>query len=228
MAVPDFQSLMLPLLKLVSDGQQHTLAEAVERLAQEFQLSDDDRTQLLRSGQTRIYNRVAWTSTYLRKANLLHAVGPGRFQLTERGREVLASMPRTFGNASWRLSTRCVASSARSTRHVSARRPPGESRRPCLNAIAKVSHVRSALGPRVRRRSASSTTYTSLSYRPSCSRATSGQRRVVVSARRRTRSNGSRVPSARLHPFATRSLTSAKLNGGQNGQGACRRGRLTP
>jgi len=67
MAVPDFQTLMLPLLKLASDGQQHTLAEAVERLALEFQLSEDDRTQLLRSGQTRLYNRVGWTTTYLRK-----------------------------------------------------------------------------------------------------------------------------------------------------------------
>ncbi|MGH2360222.1 MAG: winged helix-turn-helix domain-containing protein, partial [bacterium] len=93
MAVPDFQSLMLPLLKLVGDGQQHTIAEAVERLAQECQLSDDDRTQLLRSGQTRLYNRVGWTTTYLKKAGLLRAVGPGRFQLTERGHDVLASRP---------------------------------------------------------------------------------------------------------------------------------------
>jgi restriction endonuclease Mrr len=54
MAVPDFQRLMLPLLKLAGDGQQHTYAEAVEQLAQEFQLSDDDRAQLLRSGQTRL------------------------------------------------------------------------------------------------------------------------------------------------------------------------------
>ena len=96
MAVPDFQSLMLPLLKLAGDGQQHTLAEAVERLAQEFQLSDDDRTQLLRSGQTRLYNRVGWTTTYLKKAGLLRAVGPGRYQLTERGHEVLASGPATI------------------------------------------------------------------------------------------------------------------------------------
>jgi hypothetical protein len=93
MAVPDFQSLMLPLLKLVSDGQQHTLAKAVERLAQEFQLSDDDRAQLLKSGQTRLYNRVGWTSTYLKKAGLLQAIGPGRFQMTDRGRDVLASGP---------------------------------------------------------------------------------------------------------------------------------------
>jgi len=96
MAVPDFQSLMLPLLKLAGDGQPHTLAEAVEQLAQEFQLSDDDRTQLLRSGQTRLYNRVGWTTTYLKKAGLLRAVGPGRYQLTERGREVLASGPATI------------------------------------------------------------------------------------------------------------------------------------
>lgn len=50
MGVPDFQSLMLPLLKLAGDGQEHTPAEAVERLAREFQLSDDDRRELLPSG----------------------------------------------------------------------------------------------------------------------------------------------------------------------------------
>jgi hypothetical protein len=93
MAVPDFQTLMLPLLKLAGDGQQHTFAEAVERLAEEFQLSDDDRAQLLKSGQTRMYNRVGWTSTYLKKAGLLRAVGLGRFQLTDRGRDVLTNRP---------------------------------------------------------------------------------------------------------------------------------------
>jgi hypothetical protein len=93
MAVPDFQTLMLPLLKLANDGQQHTHAAAVERLAQEFQLSDGDRSQLLRSGQTRLYNRVGWTTTYLKKAGLLQAAGPGLFQLTDRGREVLATRP---------------------------------------------------------------------------------------------------------------------------------------
>ncbi len=91
MAVPDFQTLMLPLLKLAGNGEQHTLAEAVDHLAREFQLSDEDRTQLLESGQTRLYNRVGWTTTYLKKAGLLKAAGPGRFQLTERGHEELAS-----------------------------------------------------------------------------------------------------------------------------------------
>jgi Mrr N-terminal domain/Protein of unknown function DUF262 len=96
MAVPDFQSLMLPLLKLAGDGQMHTLTETVEQLAQAFQLSEDDRKELLRSGQTRLYNRVGWTTTYLKKAGLLQAVGPGRFQLTDRGQEVLASSPATI------------------------------------------------------------------------------------------------------------------------------------
>jgi restriction system protein len=93
MAVPDFQSLMLPMLRLAGDGQQHGLSEAVEWLAQEFHLSDDDRSQRLGSGQTRLHNRVGWTTIYLKKAGLLRAIVPGRYQLTERGREVLASKP---------------------------------------------------------------------------------------------------------------------------------------
>src|SRR6266545_751403 len=94
MTVPDFQTLMLPLLKLAGDGQEHTLSEVVERLAQEFQLSDDDRKELLPSGrQPRFNNRVGWTTTYLKKAGLLRAVGRGRFELTDRGREVLARKP---------------------------------------------------------------------------------------------------------------------------------------
>src|SRR5580765_6034121 len=94
MAVPDFQTLMLPLLKLASDGLQHTLAEVVEQFAQEFRLSEEDRNQTLPSGgQTRLYNRVGWTTTYLKKAGLLQAVGPGRFELTDRGRDVLATRP---------------------------------------------------------------------------------------------------------------------------------------
>lgn len=93
MPVPDFQKLMLPLLKLAADRQPHTLGETVERLAEEFQLSDEDRGELLRSGQTRLYNRVGWTTTYLKKAGLIHAAGLGRFQITDRGLSVLESRP---------------------------------------------------------------------------------------------------------------------------------------
>ena len=65
MAIPDFQTLMLPLLRLCSDGHTHSLAESVETLGNEFNVSPEERQILLKSGQTRLYNRVAWTSTYL-------------------------------------------------------------------------------------------------------------------------------------------------------------------
>jgi restriction system protein len=50
MAVPDFQTLMLPLLKLAGDGEPHTTTEAIDRLAQQFRLSADDRAQVLQNG----------------------------------------------------------------------------------------------------------------------------------------------------------------------------------
>ncbi|MHC2289542.1 GmrSD restriction endonuclease domain-containing protein [Bradyrhizobium barranii] len=93
MAVPDFQTLMLPLLKFAGDGKEHTIAEALEQLAKDFQLSEEDRAQLLQSGQTRFYNRLGWATTYLKKAGLLQAMGPGRFQWTDRGRNLLATRP---------------------------------------------------------------------------------------------------------------------------------------
>src|SRR5262245_45647139 len=93
MAIPDFQTFMLPLLKMTADGEEHSLTEVIERLLQELKVTDEDRRQLLQSGQTRLYNRIAWTTTYLRKAGLLKSVAKGRFRLTDRGREVLASKP---------------------------------------------------------------------------------------------------------------------------------------
>jgi len=95
--VPDFQTLMLPLLRLAADGKEHTLGAAIGQLAQEFQLSEEERSELLPSGkQPRLNNRVGWCTTYLKKAGLLKAVGMGRFQLTDRGREVLANPPPTI------------------------------------------------------------------------------------------------------------------------------------
>src|SRR3989442_13354784 len=91
MAVPDFQTLMLPLLELAGDGQEHTSPAAVESLAQRFQLSAADRGQLLQNGQPRFNNRVGWATTYLKKAGLLQAVGRGRFEVTDHGREILTS-----------------------------------------------------------------------------------------------------------------------------------------
>ncbi|MBX3728133.1 MAG: restriction endonuclease [Candidatus Sumerlaeia bacterium] len=91
MAVPDFQSLMLPLLKLASDGGEHTLGEARERLAEQFQLTAAERAEMLPSGRQRTYdNRVAWAKSYLQQAGLVESPRRGCFRITQRGRGILA------------------------------------------------------------------------------------------------------------------------------------------
>jgi restriction system protein len=89
MGVPDFQSVMLPLLKYTADGREHRQSESADALAQHFNLTDADRKELLPSGrQTRFDNRVAWAIVYLRKAGLLESTRRGLFRITGRGREI--------------------------------------------------------------------------------------------------------------------------------------------
>jgi len=95
MAIPDFQSLMLPLLKVVADGREYRLRDAVELLAEEFYLTDEERQQLLPSGRYPTFdNRIAWAKTYLKKAGLIDQPRRAFFQITERGREVLKTSPK--------------------------------------------------------------------------------------------------------------------------------------
>jgi hypothetical protein len=96
MAVPDFQTLMLPVLRIAGDNNEHNLTDTLDLLAKEFQLTDNDRSEVLKSGQSRFYNRVGWSITYLKKSKLLASAGPGRFKITERGRDLLAAPPPTI------------------------------------------------------------------------------------------------------------------------------------
>ena len=94
MAVPDFQSWFLPLLRRLTDGADHAMAELYEQLADDRGLSTDDRAELLKSGTQFIYhNRIAWARTYLKKAGLLESPGRGQIRITQRGRDVLAENP---------------------------------------------------------------------------------------------------------------------------------------
>ena len=93
MAVPDYQSFMLPLLKLADDNEEHTLHEAFDALAKQFNLSSEDRNELLPSGQRRFENRVGWARTCLKKAGLLESPVRSVFRITPRGKEVLKSGP---------------------------------------------------------------------------------------------------------------------------------------
>lgn len=93
MGVPDFQSLMLPLLQAVADGAEHGFGETVDRLAAEFKLTGEERAEMISSGQRRFDNRVGWAITYLSQSGVLEKTGRGRFQIAERGRQILAEKP---------------------------------------------------------------------------------------------------------------------------------------
>jgi restriction system protein len=94
MPIPDFQTLMLPLLRFSADGAEHGRHDALPVLAREFALSESELAELLPSGkQGKFVNRIAWAKSYLKQAALLETTTRGVFRITERGRSVLAENP---------------------------------------------------------------------------------------------------------------------------------------
>ncbi len=90
MAVPDFQTMMLPFLKFLGDGNEHSYGEITAALADYYQLTDEDVNEMIPSKrQTRLYNRAYWISTYFRKALVIEQPHRGFLKITERGRELL-------------------------------------------------------------------------------------------------------------------------------------------
>lgn len=101
MAIPDFQSVMRPVLSTVQSGTPLPLNELRERVADQFQLSDEERKERLPSGhQTVMNNRVGWARTYLNKAGLLCIPAKGMVQITPRGLTALAEGPQRI-TVSW-------------------------------------------------------------------------------------------------------------------------------
>jgi len=92
--IPDFQTLMLPLLKFAADGAEHSLAESRGPLAEQFGLTDEERKELLPSSQQpRFTNRVSWAKIYLERAKLLDKTRRAHFRISARGNEVLQNPP---------------------------------------------------------------------------------------------------------------------------------------
>jgi restriction system protein len=99
MSVPDYQSLMLPVLSAASHGEVR-IGEVVDRLAEQLGLTPEERTALLPSGKQTVFaNRVHWAKTYLGKAGLIEATRRGHFKITPRGEQVIASHPARIDNA---------------------------------------------------------------------------------------------------------------------------------
>jgi len=98
MAVPDYQSLMLPLLQFAEKkGDETSTGEAAEVLAVELGLTDEDLKEMLPSGISFTFvNRVGWAATYMKKAGLLESTRRGYFRITSRGRDLLKKQPKTI------------------------------------------------------------------------------------------------------------------------------------
>ncbi|MFM0016685.1 winged helix-turn-helix domain-containing protein [Paraburkholderia sediminicola] len=93
MAIPDFQTLMLPVLR-TAETVEMKISDVVESLADKFRPTEEERSELLPSGkQTTFVNRVHWAKSYLGKAGLVELTRRAHFRITDRGREVLANPP---------------------------------------------------------------------------------------------------------------------------------------
>ncbi len=94
MPIPDYQSLMLPVLRLCSDHQQHALADIRQRIAKDLGLTEEELTQRLASETTTVFiNRIGWAVQYLKQAGAIRGVRRGVYEITERGSFLLSSQP---------------------------------------------------------------------------------------------------------------------------------------
>src|SRR5438045_4695109 len=98
MPIPDFQSLMLPILRIAEDGDEHTAREIRQRIGDERGLTEAERKQLLPSGIQPVFtNRISWARSHLTMAGLLERTPrKGGFRITQRGKEAMASNPSTI------------------------------------------------------------------------------------------------------------------------------------
>jgi len=92
MAIPDFQTLMLPLMRQLASGNERSMKELYDLLAKQFSLSEAEQKELLPSGQQSIFrNRVAWAKAHLKMAGIVESPSRGRVRLTARGTGVVSS-----------------------------------------------------------------------------------------------------------------------------------------
>lgn len=93
MAIPNYQALMLPVLRLAADGETR-VPDAADKLADQLGLSDVEREEMLPSGRQRVlHNRIHWAKFYMTKAGLIDSPARGRFVASRAGRALLATGP---------------------------------------------------------------------------------------------------------------------------------------
>lgn len=92
--IPGFQKLMLPMLKFASDKLEHSGNEVLEFLYKEFNLTEEQKNQMLQSGNQKVFsNRANWARAYLKMSGLIESTKRSHFRITERGLETLKENP---------------------------------------------------------------------------------------------------------------------------------------
>jgi len=100
MSIPDFQSMMLPMLEAIGDGKDHSNVEINKALAKQFGVTDEELQEVLPSGQSKVFvNRLGWAKTYLKRAGLLESPSRKVFHITSQGNAVLAKKPKKINIA---------------------------------------------------------------------------------------------------------------------------------
>lgn len=114
MTIPDFQSLMLPILEMASHGEEFRTGDVVDEMARKHDLTEQEREQLLPSGrQTLIANRTHWAITYLAKTGLLERTRRGYVRITDRGRSVMSASHHVSTFSTWLASPNSTRSGHR-------------------------------------------------------------------------------------------------------------------
>jgi restriction system protein len=99
MSIPDYQTIMRPLLEALKHGAEHRLRDIQVRLADHFGLTSEDRDQMLPSGFSTVFNdRVGWARYYLQRAGMLRQTRRSVYQLTEAGRKLLSEVSGPISN----------------------------------------------------------------------------------------------------------------------------------
>ena len=94
MAIPDFQTMMLPLLRFAEDKAENSTREAISFLSSFYNLSEEEISEQIPSGyQTKLYNRVSWIFVHLERAKLIEKTRRGFYRITNRGLELIHQNP---------------------------------------------------------------------------------------------------------------------------------------
>lgn len=125
MAIPDYQSIMLPLLRFAADNEEHSLQETISAMSNFFDLSDDERKELLPGRRKQVIaDRVGWARTYLGQAKLFESTRRSFFRITNRGIDLLRENPAVVNDKTLRRYPEFVAFKQRRKKDIATFEQP--------------------------------------------------------------------------------------------------------